>query len=217
LPIVLKVSSGISGVVAAYQQIISRIRMDNVPGVSAFRQPTMESAGRLTGIDKNTESTHAVRSGAWSDGKPAIRGMNYRDRAKSPSWPAKHVPAKAGGRPSTSLLPAQRGDVDADPSLGLGQTLRRHDDVEATVAPRGALISRRILRLLSRCLRRAAASSRRPRRLRRPRTRGRKNFNTLRPARGQDDVTQLLLPASSLSLQQQSLTRTRCPARSYSL
>jgi antitoxin PrlF len=41
------------------------------------------------------------------------------------------------GRPSTSLLPAQREDVDAD--------LRRNDDVEAAVAPRGALISRRIL------------------------------------------------------------------------
>jgi hypothetical protein len=48
--------------------------MDNVPGVSAFRQPTMETAGRLTGIDKNTESMHVVRIGAWSDGKPAIRG-----------------------------------------------------------------------------------------------------------------------------------------------
>jgi hypothetical protein len=35
------------------------------------------------------------------------------------------------GRPSMSLLPAHREDVDAD--------LRRHDDVEATVAPRGAL------------------------------------------------------------------------------
>jgi hypothetical protein len=74
LPIVLRVSSAISGVVAAYQQIISRIRMDNVPGVSAFRQPTTESAGRLTGIDKNTESMPAVRIGAWPDGKPAIRG-----------------------------------------------------------------------------------------------------------------------------------------------
>jgi DNA-nicking Smr family endonuclease len=41
------------------------------------------------------------------------------------------------GRPSTSLLPATRKDVDAD--------LRQHDDVEATVAPRGALISPRIL------------------------------------------------------------------------
>lgn len=66
LPIVSMVPSGISGVDAAYQQIISCIRMDNVPGVSAFRQPTTESAGRLTGIDKNTESMHAVRIGAWS-------------------------------------------------------------------------------------------------------------------------------------------------------
>jgi hypothetical protein len=41
------------------------------------------------------------------------------------------------GRLSTSLLLAARKDVDAD--------LRRHDDVEATVAPRGALISWRIL------------------------------------------------------------------------
>jgi hypothetical protein len=53
--------------------------------------------------------------------------------------------AKAGGRPSTSLLPAQREDVDADPSLRLGQALLRHDNVEVTAAPRGALISRRIL------------------------------------------------------------------------
>jgi hypothetical protein len=42
------------------------------------------------------------------------------------------------------LLPAQRKDVDADPSLRLGQALRRHDDVDVTTAPRGALISRRI-------------------------------------------------------------------------
>jgi hypothetical protein len=45
------------------------------------------------------------------------------------------------GRPSTSLLPAQREDVDAD--------LRRHDDVEATVASRGAIVSRRILSLVA--------------------------------------------------------------------
>jgi hypothetical protein len=43
------------------------------------------------------------------------------------SWSAKHAPANAGGRPSTSLLPAQR------------------EDVTVTAAPRGALISRRIL------------------------------------------------------------------------
>jgi hypothetical protein len=41
------------------------------------------------------------------------------------------------GRPSTSSLPATSKDVDAD--------LRRHDGMEATVAPLGALISRRIL------------------------------------------------------------------------
>jgi hypothetical protein len=48
------------------------------------------------------------------------------------------------GRLSTSLLAAQRKDVDADPSLRLGQALRRHDDVEATVAPHAALVSQRI-------------------------------------------------------------------------
>jgi hypothetical protein len=49
-------------------------------------------------------------------------------------------PASFLAHPSTSLLPAQRENVDAD--------LRRHDDVAATMAPRGALISQRMLILL---------------------------------------------------------------------
>ena len=45
------------------------------------------------------------------------------------------------GPPSTSLLPAQRKDMDADPSLRLGQALRRHDDGGMTVAALGAFYS----------------------------------------------------------------------------
>jgi hypothetical protein len=50
------------------------------------------------------------------------------------------------GPPSTSVHQAQRDYVDADPNLRLRQALHRHDDVEATAAPRGALVSQRILR-----------------------------------------------------------------------
>ena len=38
-----------------------------------------------------------------------------------------------GGPPSTFLLITAKKDVDADPSLRLGQTLRRHDELERRV------------------------------------------------------------------------------------
>ena len=79
--------------------------MDNVPGVSAFRQPTTESAGRLTGIDKNTDSIHAARNGTWSDGKDLLR-INCVSCLQTAAFVV--IPAKAGTQEVTGS-PLSRG------------------------------------------------------------------------------------------------------------